>query len=267
VLEENGLLQVLGKDGKPEIYETDEIRIVGIPYLGYLERDALDQVHTLLNGRLPKPTMLLCHIGIAEVMPTLGTGMAAHELDFLRPLVNYVATGHYHRRWSNGWIYCPGCLEPTSIAEKPGGFYLWDTKEPKKNADFVRLDQYYQPRPVYDTRHPTLTHLQDYLKTHTQPLRSPIWRVTFTQEIPTRDAVLVAFGDKPPLKLLGPYYDRPAEEIAIEVTAGKRTRMEIEIDVFNQLTEHSRLAREVMAMALAREEPDVILAALEVDGG
>jgi len=148
-LEELGYLQLLDvgiEDGELElgprsIYETDEIRVVGIPYLGMGLPHIIPQLAGQLAAMPRKYTVLMLHAGLAGEMPGFRASLSMEILAPLRGLVDYVALGHLHKPFErDGWVYNPGSLETVSIDEaqwEDRGYYLVDVEDGKARVERV----------------------------------------------------------------------------------------------------------------------------------
>lgn len=150
-LQAEGLATVLGSSGMPEDVVLDGVRVIGIPYLGHKEVEGLRQVKERLLGLTEMPTILLCHIGVSEVMGDLVPGMSVADLKtWLHPTIQYVATGHFHRPWSWGIVHCPGTINPCKVDEIYGGHYVFnaDRSRVHSNVCYVPIEDYHQVRPI-----------------------------------------------------------------------------------------------------------------------
>lgn len=117
------LLEVGIEDGElslgKAIYETDEIRVIGIPYVGMALPQLLPQIAEGLEGRPQKFTVLMLHAGLEGEIPGFRAALSMEALEPLRPYVDYLALGHIHKPYTmrDGWIFNPGSLETVSIDE------------------------------------------------------------------------------------------------------------------------------------------------------
>lgn len=125
-LQELGLLRLLEvgiEDGElsleKAIWETDEIRVVGIPYVGMALPQLLPQVGDYLTTWPRKFTVLMLHAGLEGEVPGFRAALTMADLEPLDSLVDYVALGHIHKpyRTPNRWLCNPGSLETVSIEE------------------------------------------------------------------------------------------------------------------------------------------------------
>lgn len=149
-LESEGLATVLGSDGDPQWVDIDGVRIIGIPYLGHKETGGLDQVREWLDKLEAIPAILLCHIGVFEVMGGVMQGLSLADLEArLHPSIEYVATGHFHRPWSKGWVHCPGTVFPCKIDEPYGGMFQFEAdKDGVRDVIYVPISDIYEVRPI-----------------------------------------------------------------------------------------------------------------------
>lgn len=115
--------------GSSAIYETDKIRVVGVPYLGAALPRLIPQIAEQLSPLERKYTVLLTHAGLEGEMPGFREPLTMDDLEPLRTLVDYVALGHLHKPFQrDGWVFNPGSLEALSVDETAyaGGWYLVD---------------------------------------------------------------------------------------------------------------------------------------------
>lgn len=121
----------LDSEKVPGYVDLSGVRIFGVQYLGqrFTERipqivEAIDEINA---DREPQLTVLLAHFGVSNHIPG-APGVPPKEAGKLTEAVDYVALGHFHRRFEEGSIYNPGSLEAHSRrqAEWERGFYLVD---------------------------------------------------------------------------------------------------------------------------------------------
>lgn len=118
------------------IYEDENIRVIGIGYLGSTTQMYLNKLNKKIS-KSNKFTVLMLH---AAVNRLCGTDMGDINSDILKPLssvVNYIALGHIHSRYEyNDLIYNPGSLENVRLTDARGnkdkGYYLVSFDEKKK---------------------------------------------------------------------------------------------------------------------------------------
>lgn len=149
-LESEELATVLGRGGMPMTALKDGVRIVGIPYLGHKEGEALDRVHEFLDLNIQMPTILLCHIGVSEVMGGIMPGLSLADLEAkVHPSVEYVATGHFHRPWNQNRVHCPGTIFPNKIDEPYGGMFCFEADgEGVRDVTYIPITEICQVRPI-----------------------------------------------------------------------------------------------------------------------
>lgn len=251
VLHEEQMLHVLGRDGEPEIINLDDLRIVGFPYRGHKEKEALEQVRAMLEPLERISTILLCHVGVVDVAPTMGGLTTAADFDPLRPYISYVATGHFHATWDNGFVHCPGSLEPTSISEDNGGYYYIHPEE--ELVGFVPLRDYHTPRRIIKgQRVGSLEELRH------MDWEGAIVQLTYTgPNLPSLDQIQAALADHPPLKIL------PAYDVRDEGTTTRQEDQalgEIERQIFVDLLgeEEAHVAQQLKLYALDGETAETI---------
>lgn len=154
------------------IFEDDNIRIIGIGYLGSTTQLYLSNIKNQIK-KSKKFTVLMLH---AAVNRLCGEEMGDINVSLLNDLiktVDYIALGHIHTRYEyNDFIYNPGSLE--NIRLKDGkksdkkGFYLVEFDTIKHNKQVT----YYQSK-LRKTAHinieidnksyeDTITYLKDY---------------------------------------------------------------------------------------------------------
>lgn len=152
-LDELGYLQLLDVSieggqlelGPRSIYETDEIRVVGIPYIGMGLPHIIPQLAGYLAALARKFTVLLLHAGLEGEMPGFRASLSMESLGSLRGLVDYVALGHLHKPFErDGWVYNPGSLETVSIDEaqwEDRGYFVVDVEDAKARVERVPTER------------------------------------------------------------------------------------------------------------------------------
>ncbi len=133
---ENGRLQLeSGGEGHGSLYETDSLRVIGLPYLGASLPRLLPQLPEALSTRERKFTVLMLHAGIEGSIPGVNEPLRHEHLQPLRGLVDYVALGHRHmpfeRSEAEPPIYNPGSLEAIAAdeAQQEGGWFTVEVSE------------------------------------------------------------------------------------------------------------------------------------------
>lgn len=126
---------------KDSIYEDDDVRIIGIGYLGSLTSEYINNINLNIK-KSKKFTILMLHAAINRLC---GEDMGDINIDILNPLkkyIDYVALGHIHTRYEyDNWCYNPGSLENIRIkdgkkAEKKG-YYIVNVIENNKEVEYI----------------------------------------------------------------------------------------------------------------------------------
>ncbi|RMF90190.1 MAG: exonuclease SbcCD subunit D [Nitrospinota bacterium] len=119
-------------------YELDGVRIIGSRWYGSTAGRMIAPLAEAIAALPPAPyTILLFHQGIEGFMKEQAGGITYEQLQPLRGLVNYLALGHIHKRYSiDDWVYNPGSLESCNVQEA----------EEQKGAFLVTLDEQYRHR-------------------------------------------------------------------------------------------------------------------------
>lgn len=118
------------------IYEDDNIRIIGVGYLGSTTQMYLKNLEQKIK-KSNKFTVLMLH---AAVNRLCGSDMGDINIEILKPLnkvVDYIALGHIHNCYEyNDFIYNPGSLENIRLVDgrsnEKKGYYLVSYNEKKK---------------------------------------------------------------------------------------------------------------------------------------
>jgi len=129
------------------------VRIVGIPYLGHQEGEALDNIYQILDQAEKMTTILLCHIGVSDVMDGFVPGLSFDEVEAkLHPIIKYMATGHFHRPWSKGRVHCPGTIFPNKVDEPYGGMFQFEADALGiRDVTYIPIADICQVRPIIQT--------------------------------------------------------------------------------------------------------------------
>jgi len=125
--------------------DIGDVRIVGQPFLGAAAADRMSDMapHLMLASRRPY-TIYLCHIGLEGVVPHAPGCITEEEFSIVQPFVDYVATGHIHRRFERDeWLYNPGSLEACGVDEAliDHGFFIVDVDtsiNPKHRTTYIQ---------------------------------------------------------------------------------------------------------------------------------
>lgn len=118
------------------IYEDDNIRIIGIGYLGSMTNNYLTNLEKLIS-KSDKYTVLMLHAAINRLC---GEEMGDISLETLLPLkskINYIALGHIHTRYEyDDFCFNPGSIENIRIRDgkhnDKKGYYICDTDNNKE---------------------------------------------------------------------------------------------------------------------------------------
>lgn len=117
-------LQLLPWDDEQHLgsyVDVENVRFVGVPWLGAAAPRVLEEVAQALDGLKPGATnytVLITHAGVEGQMPNMPGGLSFDQLAPLRSHVNYLALGHLHKPYSvDNWIFNPGSLETCSFDE------------------------------------------------------------------------------------------------------------------------------------------------------
>lgn len=122
--------------------DFNDVRIFGLQYSGQRTKERLNVISDEINrvnkeyGE-PKVTILIGHFGIEGHIPQINEGVSYNDLVQLEGLVDYLALGHIHKKYSHGdWIYNPGSLEAHNTREATWdlGYYISEIK-PNGNLD------------------------------------------------------------------------------------------------------------------------------------
>lgn len=234
------------------------VGFVGLGYQGYQEREELGQLgaHLALSS---EKYIILCHIGVAGSLDHVQGGLTPYEFYQVLPKnVLAVCTGHFHCRWSDGFIFQPGPLSPCAVDQEEGGFYLLDVDPARFKAvtwNYVPVGEYHNGR-VFETVH--LAKLAN-LPVGNHP--GSVLNLVFIEEMPTRTQVEAALRVKP-LKLLVNY---AIEEAEVSIVPGTGVPAEIEREVLSQLLPEGRvqLALSLKEMALTGASAESIVEFLE----
>ncbi len=139
--------------------EAPWVRIVGLQYCGAASPRV---VRDLARAMAETPgeegremvTILMLHAGLPGMLDHYSGALRMHDLEALRPHVDYLALGHVHKEYqAERWIHNPGSLAANSIEEADWdrrGFFIvrWDpgmgfgvTRESVIARAFVRVVQ------------------------------------------------------------------------------------------------------------------------------
>jgi len=150
-LHSENLAWVLGSSGEMEYKVPGAgVRIVGIPYLGHQESEALDNIYQILDQAEKMTTILLCHIGVSDVMDGFVPGLSFDDVEAkLHPTIKYMATGHFHKPWSRDRVHCPGTIFPNKVDEPYGGMFQFEADALGiRDVTYIPITDICQVRPI-----------------------------------------------------------------------------------------------------------------------
>ena len=120
------------------------LRVYGMRYYGSATAPVVQRVAAALaetDRQGVEYTIFIAHAGVEGTIDHSGGALSHRELAPLRPFVDYLALGHFHKPYEfDNWIYNPGSPETNSLTEADWperGYYLVevDTEaEPKDSA-------------------------------------------------------------------------------------------------------------------------------------
>lgn len=122
------------------VYEDENIRIIGIGYLGSTTSIYLKDIQNKIS-KSNKFTILMLHAAINRLC---GEDMGDVNVETLSPLkdvVDYIALGHIHTKYEyNDFIYNPGSIENIRIKDgkrsNKKGFYIVNFSDKEKEVNF-----------------------------------------------------------------------------------------------------------------------------------
>lgn len=122
------------------VYEDENIRIIGIGYLGSTTSIYLKNIQNKIS-KSNKFTILMLHAAINRLC---GEDMGDVNVETLSPLkdvVDYIALGHIHTKYEyNDFIYNPGSIENIRIKDgkrsNKKGFYIVNISDKEKEVNF-----------------------------------------------------------------------------------------------------------------------------------
>ncbi len=127
------------------IYEDDNIRVIGIGYLGSATSIYLENIHNLIS-KSNKFTVLMMHAGINRLIGQEMGDISLEQLLPLKGIVDYVALGHIHNRYEyEEMFYNPGSIENIRIKDgkrsDDKGFYIVSFQNKEKEVQFRKSMQ------------------------------------------------------------------------------------------------------------------------------
>ena len=121
------------------------VRVHGLRYYGsgtVLAVAAYAEAMALLPPGEAKYNIFVAHAGVEGQMDEKAGGLSPRQWSPLRPHVDYVALGHFHKPFEvDDWIYNPGSPENCSIAENDWqhrGYLVVDLNLATENKESVR---------------------------------------------------------------------------------------------------------------------------------
>lgn len=124
--------------------DLDGVRVFGLQYLGQRTADSLSNVAEAIKqvnqqeGE-PEATVLIGHFGVEGHIPGMGGGISFNALEPVEEVVDYLALGHLHKKYSHGnWVFNPGSLEAhdTRQAQWDLGYYIVDVEDGSISPEF-----------------------------------------------------------------------------------------------------------------------------------
>ncbi len=114
------------------------VRILGVPYLG----SATAAQIPIIASQVPRDdryNVMMMHIGVSGQIPGDDGSVPVGAFAPLRPKVDYLGLGHYHKRFHiEGWIHNPGGTENREIAEvrREHGYLIVTVQDGKSDPQF-----------------------------------------------------------------------------------------------------------------------------------
>jgi len=118
------------------------VRVYGLGYGGATAGVKIERMARVMEPG-ERATLALFHGAIDRLV---GTGLGEiryEELEPLRGLVDYLACGHIHKRYDDGWAHNPGSLENVYLDEaerETRGFFLVDVEDGEYRAELVPVE-------------------------------------------------------------------------------------------------------------------------------
>ena len=126
------------------------LRVYGMRYYGSATAPVVQRVAEALaetDKQGVEYTIFMAHAGIESVLDHQSGALSHRELSPLRPFVDYLALGHFHKPYEfDNWVYNPGSTETNSLTEAD-----W----PERGYYLVEVDTEAEPkhRPVLHANH------------------------------------------------------------------------------------------------------------------
>jgi len=253
-LESEGLARVLGTANRGDIFEIGGVRVIGMPYMGHKEVEGLDNVYGTLELLEPMTTILLCHIGISEVMGDIVPGLSLADLESrLHASVRYVATGHFHRPWSKDRVHCPGTIFPNKIDEPYGGMFLFEAdQDGVRDVRYVPIEQLCDVRAMVQAEAEDL----DRVATLSKDWEGAIVQLVY-RGLEGRDMIESVFVTKP-LKFIPLFRPKVSDNGRRDYQASSTGELET-ILLGELLGEHAPVALSLMQYALEGQPASVMI--------
>lgn len=155
------------KTGSYWEHPTLPVRILGVPHLGSHTASLIPRIAAEVP-RDRRYNVLMMHCGIHGQISGDTDSVAIGDFAPLKGKVDYVALGHYHKRFQiDGWIHNPGGTENRSISETrdPHGYVIVDVENGQTKTRFFPGER----RPYHDLTftidaHETASSLVDKLR-------------------------------------------------------------------------------------------------------
>ncbi len=121
--------------GEGSYVDIDNVRVVGLQYLGHALRRRLAPVAQALDalpsGRVAR-TILMVHGGVEGIIPGYKAEVSRDDLAILEPRLDYLALGHIHKRFTNRDLDDPRRVRGPEVREwvfNPGSLQVWRRDE------------------------------------------------------------------------------------------------------------------------------------------
>lgn len=144
----DGNIKLLNHNMTKAIYEEENIRFIGISYMGGSTEKYLLQLNEEIKKE-DKYTVLLLHAGIDKMADQDMARVKSEVIDTLKDKIDYVALGHIHYQYEyDDYCYNPGSLENIRIKDAhqgmKKGFYHIKIDE-HKNKEVIYINSNYRP--------------------------------------------------------------------------------------------------------------------------
>lgn len=149
-LKESGLIKLLahkldnGKIVDIDVYEDESIQVFGVGYLGSATENHIDEIKEIINKKKNKEkyAVLMLHAAIDKMINSDLASVKKETIKKLKDCVDYLALGHIHYYYDEGFIHNPGSIERIKIDEsiKTKGFYDVIIEKKEANISFIELN-------------------------------------------------------------------------------------------------------------------------------